>query len=106
MKSKYIKTAGIVIGSLLLMSGACEPKEVVCNGATATYQKDIKPIVDDNCVSCHEDFNTYEGVKGIVMNGEFEHEVIDEREMPQGSKLSYDELVLIKCWLDNGAAEK
>ena len=105
MKSSYLKTIGLVVGSIVLMSGSCEDKEITCNDVPATYTNEIKPIIDKNCTECHEGFGSYAGLQGVIQNGEFEHEVIEEREMPPSGKLSNEELILIKCWLDNGAAE-
>lgn len=105
MKSTYIK---LVTGSLLsfvLMSGACSKKEISCDGSPATYNKDIKTLVDNNCAGCHKTLNTYEGLKPILDNGKFEEVVITERSMPKGGKFDIEELIKIKCWLDNGAKE-
>ncbi|CAG5081802.1 hypothetical protein [Parvicella tangerina] len=108
MKRKVVCYSLGVFGSLVLMSGSCDKKEVVCDGnhAELTYEKDIKPIIDDNCIHCHEGYSSFTGLKVSINNGAFEREVIVRQTMPQGGKLKMEELVMIKCWLDGGADEK
>ncbi|MCB9195212.1 MAG: hypothetical protein H6598_03220 [Flavobacteriales bacterium] len=107
MKSKLISGVFLALGAFVMMSGSCEKKEITCNGTNTgyTYQKDIKPIIDENCTGCHEGYSSFTGLNVSVQNGEFEREVITRQTMPQGSKLSVDQLIMIKCWLDNGAKE-
>ncbi|MCB9189910.1 MAG: hypothetical protein H6600_08775 [Flavobacteriales bacterium] len=106
MKRRLFTYSAIMIGSLSLISGSCEKKEISCNDTVSTYETNIKPIIDANCIGCHKKFSTYAGLQSIINNGEFEHEVLVKRSMPQGKSLTMEELVSIKCWLDNGAAEK
>lgn len=108
MMSRWITFTLLALVVLLLMAGSCEKKEITCNGAATgfTYQKDIKAIVDENCTGCHEGYANFEGLNISIQNGEFEREVITRQTMPQGGKLTVDQLIMIKCWLDNGAKEK
>lgn len=70
-----------------------------------SFANDIKPIIDSNCISCHNgtqfpDLRTYQGVStnaGIV-----KIQVVN-RTMPIGGSLTNDEIDLISCWVDNGA---
>lgn len=105
MKTTYLKSVIAIIGSLVLMSGSCKKKEISCDGNGASYISDVKSIVDKNCIGCHEGFSTYEGLIPAVNSGKFEDAVINKRTMPQGGKLEIEELIKIKCWLDNGAKE-
>ncbi|WP_166964567.1 hypothetical protein [Yeosuana marina] len=65
----------------------------------------IKPIIDNNCVSCHNgsqfpDLRTYQGVS---VNSEIVKEQVINRTMPIGGVLSNEEINLIKCWVENGS---
>ena len=98
----------IIFLTLLVLSASissCKKNVVVCDGATPSYQSDIKQIIDNNCVSCHSSYSTYNGVKSAVSNGTFEKEVVTRKTMPQNGTLSADQLNLIRCWLDNNAPE-
>ena len=87
----------------------------VCDGTVATYNLNVKAIIDNNCnnASCHGtgsskgDFTTYNGIKPYLDNGKFKNSVLDNQTMPQGSaKLSSDELNKIKCWQESNYPEK
>lgn len=80
-------------------------QEIECDGSTRTYQDDIKTIIDANCVSCHNEYGDYVGVKNSVDNGSFEREVITNQTMPRGGDLTPSELTKIRCWLEQGAPE-
>lgn len=106
MRTIFLRSTVVALGSLMLMSGSCEKKDISCDGNGATYSSDVKSIIDKNCVGCHDGFSTYEGLMPAVNSGKFEDVVINKRTMPQGGKLEIDQLIKIKCWLDNGANEK
>lgn len=106
---------------LLTLAVACKKSSTTTNSDTSTtcsssytYTADIKSIIDASCLGsgCHGsgssrgDFTTYTGMKAYITNGSFKKEVITNKTMPQGSSLSSDQLSMISCWLDNGAAEK
>lgn len=108
LKTKVIAYFSAGVLAMFLMSSSCEKKEISCDGTATgyTYQKDVKAIIDANCIGCHDGYENYTGLNVSVQNGEFEREVITRQTMPQGGKLSMQELIMIKCWLDNGAKEK
>lgn len=81
---------------------------------SVTFDKNIKPIIINKCVSCHNstggpgngDFqtDTYTGIKQKVDNGAFKNRVVILHDMPQGGPpLPQNEIDLINCWLDAGA---
>lgn len=79
---------------------------------TLTYTTDIKPLINLHCnnVSCHGANQTpiltfYSAVKGSIDNGNFTKEVITNRSMPEGTKLSDEEYDLFNCWINAGAPE-
>jgi hypothetical protein len=82
---------------------------------TINYNEDIKPIIDQNCISCHATggveasvpLTNYTQVKAQADNGKIKLRVIDGNPsfMPQGGQLPADQKQLIQCWLDNGEKE-
>lgn len=77
-----------------------------------TYDDDIKVLIETKCnsIACHgaeeQPVLTYwSAVKASVDNGSFAKEVISDRAMPKGGKLSNEEYDLINCWLNDGAPE-
>lgn len=72
----------------------------VCSGQTATYNTNIKSIIDARCVSCHSNYNSYSGISSITSNGLFKKHVLTNQDMPQGSQLSQDQINLFQCWAD------
>lgn len=87
-----------------------EGKSVVSN---PTYQKDIKPIIDSNCISCHNDGTgiggfpllNYDDVRFATESGNLIFRIdtaIGEQSMPlNGPKLSQSKIDLIKLWKAN-----
>lgn len=108
MRNKLIGILSGVVASLILMSGSCNKKEITCGGEhpEITYESNVKSIIDQNCIGCHKGYATFTGLNVSISNGAFEREVITRQTMPQGGHLKIEELVLIKCWLENGATEK
>ena len=89
-----------------------------CDTANVTYSGTVKPIIDDNCVTCHsgqapsgnvrlenyEDISTagaippgtYGSLYGTISHAE------GNSPMPQGGKLSDCSIEQIKVWIDAG----
>lgn len=72
---------------------------------TITYQATIKPIITNNCLSCHGEFGNLNGVKSNIT------EILRRIQlapgsndfMPKGgSKLSADKIQAFKTWQQNG----
>ena len=104
------------IGVTCLLVQACkkdEYKDLDCNSINATYQAQVKPIIQANCLSsgCHNsgssngDFTEYKGLKGKANNGSLNKRVLKKKDMPSGGSLSLDDRKKIKCWLNSGAPE-
>lgn len=100
------KRVGKLAAAPPVASSACD---------TVTYTKQIKKIIDDNCVSCHGPslqqsgviLVTYADVKNMADQGRIKARVIDGNPsfMPQGSELSPAQKSLILCWLGNGGKQ-
>lgn len=99
----------------ILLVTACkkdEYKNLDCGKTPATYQADIRPIIESNCLSsgCHNagsingDFTGYAGLKGKANNGSLNKRVLEKKDMPSGGSLSLEDRGKIKCWLSNGAS--
>ncbi len=113
---KYI---GISISCLLIISAvlfvSCKKKKeeakdtatpvVACNGGNASYNSNIKAIINTNCVGCHGQYNSYAGLKSILDNGTFARVVLTDKTMPRGNTLSNDNLSTIQCWKEKGYPE-
>ncbi len=101
---------------VILLVQACKKddyKNLDCGKTPSTYQADIRPIIESNCLSsgCHNsgsingDFTSYAGLKGKANNGSLNKRVLDKKDMPSGGSLSLDQRKKIKCWLNNGALD-
>ena len=66
----------------------------------------IKPIIDANCIQCHNgnqfpDLRTYQGIN---QNAESVKNETSSRRMPLGGgTLTTEEIEAIFCWVENGA---
>jgi uncharacterized membrane protein len=71
-----------------------------------TFSMNVKPIIDNNCVSCHSaggnfpNLNSFSGISANAANVKFQ---VTNGLMPQGTPLSNEDIQAIVCWVDNGA---
>lgn len=96
-------------------------------GAAPTYSKNVKPILDKNCVSCHQGDWAQGGLRldtpANIQKGGASGKVIlaknsaksllfqrvngdKGRIMPPAGKLKASDLKIIKSWIDSGASFK
>ena len=85
----------------------------VCDTAAVSYSKDIQPIIQGNCVSCHRPggqqelspFTTYDGLKVYTFNREIVDRVYGNgvNLMPPSGPLSDCNKLKIAAWVDAGA---
>lgn len=106
----------VVLCSVFVVS--CESNtysEVSVPTNNPTYVANIKPIITDNCTSCHYGSNqypnleTYEGVRSACLVNNLVCRIEGEScgiRMPQGGKLPQPNIDLIKLWVSNGFVEK
>ncbi|KQT16534.1 hypothetical protein ASG31_13370 [Chryseobacterium sp. Leaf404] len=83
--------------------------------AVVTYNKDIKPIFDANCISCHsaqgsgffQPLTSYSQVKNNIDNiiVRISKPTGDPLKMPQGGSLSPTQISIITKWKADGLAE-
>lgn len=76
-----------------------------------TYNKDVKPIIEANCVSCHspgvQSLTNYNEVKNNIDNiiNRINRPNGDPLKMPQGGSLSPTQINIITKWKADGLTE-
>jgi hypothetical protein len=114
LKSIMKKLNIAILICLLILGLLFSCRKVKCDGSDPSYTADTKSIIDSNCNSsgCHGSgssngvFTSYLGLKPYLDNGSFKREVLETRNMPQGSgKLSKAQLQKLQCWSENGYKE-
>jgi mono/diheme cytochrome c family protein len=114
-----IKSAAIVLCLSALMN--CETKtfEDISENKTipevVTYNKDVKAIIQNNCVVCHSPVGSnpyfpltdYTATKNTVDNilDRIQRANGDPLKMPQGGTLSPGDINIIKKWKSDGLLE-
>lgn len=105
-----------IISSAILLI-ACESRtyeEISDNTPIAenvTYNKDVKAIIDANCVSCHspgvQALNNYTEVKNNIdiIIDRISRPNGDPLKMPQGGSLSPTQVNIITKWKADGLSE-
>ncbi|MFN5346248.1 MAG: hypothetical protein ACK44N_12455 [Bacteroidota bacterium] len=87
--------------------GTCDTKNV-------TFSKDIKPIIDANCINCHNggaiDLTNYSGVKAKINDSTLYKSISysytganSSKNMPSSGKLDDCSINKVKAWIDEGA---
>jgi mono/diheme cytochrome c family protein len=115
-------SVGFLPAFLVSLAFSCIKKDdAAVPGCTATppstisYQKDVFPIIQQNCLSCHDATNHFGGI--VIENydqialsgrsGELYNSIMissnGKAYMPKGGRLMDCEIALIKAWVDQGA---
>ncbi len=101
---------------ILLALAACTRDQVAqpepCD-IVKSYDAGVREIIRPNCNTsgCHDgssgvgNYNTYQGMKRIIENGQFRQLVIVEKTMPKGSDLTPADFEVLKCWAENSYPE-
>jgi mono/diheme cytochrome c family protein len=114
-----IKLVFPVLGFLMLMSCDTKTYEDISDlepiTKTVTYNKNVKAIIDNNCVVCHSvtgsnpsfPLTNYNAVKNSVDNilDRIQRANGDPLKMPQGGTLSQDNINMIIKWKADGLLE-
>ena len=87
----------LVLGSCKKDSSDYQPD---CSGPAKSYLTDVKPTVLSNCVSCHSQYGSYNGVKNDAASI---RSTIANGSMPKGKAMSDAEKNKVMCWIDAGA---
>ncbi len=81
---------------------------------TVKYTTDVKPIIDNYCLSCHGAVNpnaglslvTYQQVRNSTQNGNLIARINDQvNPMPQGQLMSVEKRAIIAKWREDGYLE-
>ena len=74
---------------------------------TVTYSLSVKPIIDANCIQCHNasvgQFPNLDSYSATSARASLILEQVESRRMPIGATLTTAEIAAIKCWVNNGA---
>lgn len=79
-----------------------------------TYSKNVKPIIDSRCLSCHSNppvnnapmsLVTYQNVRDAVLNRDLIAQVESGAMPPSGANLSSSQVKTIKDWQSGGFKE-
>jgi len=111
----------IYIVFLAILSIACESRtyEEISDktpiAQLVTYNKDVKPIIDANCISCHSpggsaSFQPLTGYNQVKNNidkiiDRINRPTGDPQKMPQGGSLSSSQTMIITKWKTDGLTE-
>lgn len=94
-----------IIFSFLTIFITCKKKNSTknytpnCSG-TKSYINDVAPLINSNCVSCH---NTYTNYSAIKTSATSIRNAIVDGSMPKNSSLTEAQKNNIVCWIDAGA---
>lgn len=105
--------------SIITLIVSCTTAEIPLAGQIPidreiTYQKDIQPIIFNNCLTCHSSVNprnglileTYSQVKNSAQNGTLIARMNDvANPMPQNGLLTADKRALVDKWKTDGYLE-
>jgi len=113
MKQKYlVQKLALLFLTVFIFSCKKEPIAIYeCpNEILTTFDDDIFPVLDKNCLNCHSRFDEYSYVLKYVDNnklmGSIQH-IKGYSFMPSDDiKLSDSLITVISCWAQNGALEK
>lgn len=114
-----------IVGADACTSDAlAEPVALPCDGATPTYDAEVREIIEQTCSysGCHLGgapglYNTYEGLLSDLESGLFRERVISNKDNPtigmppnyapegRAEDLTPEQLMVITCWLDAGHPE-
>lgn len=92
----------------------CDPNAGQCDSINVTFSAVIYPIVQANCVGCHNqnlasggyNFTSHAGLAGAAANGRLAGAVAQLpgfKPMPQGGKLTDCQIAQIRKWVNLGA---
>lgn len=117
---KNVKYLVIIVISLVFLL-QCESRtyeeisETVIVTNLVKYDSDVKPIIQNNCMSCHAvsgaaayyPLTTYAETKNAINNiiDRIERPSGDPSKMPQGGTLSQSQIDVIKKWKTDGLLE-
>ena len=71
-----------------------------CNTSEKSFKNDVRPVMQNSCISCHSDYSSYANV--ATDKAKIREQVVTG-EMPQEATLKDTEKNSIACWIDSVA---
>jgi uncharacterized membrane protein len=111
MKKINIALIGLSLFAISCASKKADPLPAGC-ATTIFFATDIKPIIDSNCVSCHQaggsgtgDYTVFSELKAAAVSGTIKNRVFVLKDMPPAGSttLTPDQLTKLNCWIQQGA---
>lgn len=111
---KTNKMKKVFIISMMILGVSCTTAEIPLAGQVTgrvTYERDIKPIIFNNCLTCHSAVNprnglileTYEQVRNSAQNGTLIARMNDAANpMPQSGLVPANQRALLDKWRTDG----
>ena len=99
--------------SIILSS--CTYNEIdLCSTPSPSFSECVKPIIEQNCVTCHRNnspnglLQTYDQILEFMENGKILDRIQRDADAagvmpPSGQKWGGNEIQIIKTWYENGA---
>lgn len=95
----------------IISCGSSTYEDIAAKPENITYSNAVKPIIDNNCISCHGDLgnqfpklDTYTQVKDATETGDVLCRIDDQScgsVMPQGGRMTQTNINIIKKWAEN-----
>lgn len=112
LKSKKVLLLFFIVATLSSCLTNVDEEEVVDPGTvdpceTITFSLNVKPIIDNNCISCHSagggQVPNLETYNAVAANAAIVKSEVVSKDMPIGGSLTNEEISAIVCWVDSGA---
>jgi hypothetical protein len=122
-KRKNWALPSLIFSVIIFSHGACVnhdldgPVIVSCTDSKAiSFESDVRPIINNNCAfsGCHNG-DLGEDLKWTVLKNFQDHAaevkrritlpLSDSDKMPRVGKLTYDQIEIIVCWVEQGAKD-
>lgn len=100
MRSNHLLTVIIAFSVFCSCKKDASDYQPDCSGPAKSYLTDVKPTVLSNCVGCHSQYGSYNGVKNDAASI---RSTIANGSMPKGKTMSDAEKNKVMCWIDAGA---
>lgn len=114
MKMNFYKNTSYLLVFGLLIFASClrnvEEEEIIEDPigeeVVISFKTDVKPLIDDNCASCHgPNTPNLTTLSNVMANAAIVKEQVVTRQMPIGKTLTAEEINTIVGWIDAGALD-
>lgn len=106
MKTNFYKNGNYLLILGVLVFASCIKNVEEDSEQIISFEKNVKPILDANCVSCHgPNTPNLTTINSIISNAASVREQVVTGQMPIGSSLTTNEINIIVDWVDAGALD-